>query len=51
MVSDFVDEHNGFLMLTEDEYNLAKVTKPTLRRFAQEFLQINERREEYWTFK
>ena len=23
MVSDFIDEHNGFLALTEDEYNVA----------------------------
>ena len=23
MVSDFINEHNGFLALTEDEYNVA----------------------------
>lgn len=49
MVSDFIDEHNGFLVLTEEHCNLAKVRRPNLRRLARKFLEIGESREGYWT--
>ena len=49
MVSDFIDEHSGFLALTEAEYNVAKVATPILRRYAREFLEIGENQEGYWT--
>ena len=32
MVSDFIDEHNGFLALTDKEHQAAKVTNPTYAR-------------------
>ena len=30
MVSDFIDEHNGFLALTDNEYEQGKETYPDL---------------------
>ena len=38
MVSDFIDEHNGFLALSDDEYEAAKVSNPNVRKYAREFL-------------
>ena len=49
MVSDFIDEHNGFLALTDKEYQAAKVTNPNIRPYAREFLEYGESKEGYWT--
>jgi hypothetical protein len=49
MVSDFIDEHNGFLALSDDEHEAAKASKPHIRKYAREFLDYGERREGYWT--
>ena len=49
MVSDYIDEHNGFLALTEDEYQAAKQTNPAIKRYAREFLEYGENKEGYWT--
>ena len=46
MVSDFIDEHNGFL---DEEYQAAKVTNPNIRPYAREFLEYGESKEGYWT--
>ena len=32
MVSDFIDERNGYLQLTDEEYTRAKVKDPTIRK-------------------
>lgn len=42
MVSDFVDEHNGFLALSDSEYETAKATNPHVRKYACEFLEYGE---------
>ena len=49
MVSDFVDEHNGFLALSDAEYDRVKVLNPRLRKYAREFLEYGENKEGYWT--
>lgn len=49
MVSDYIDERNGYLALTNDEYSRAKVTDPNIRRQAREFLEYGESKEGYWT--
>ena len=49
MVSDFIDEHNGFLALTDEEYQAAKVTNPNIRPYARECLEYGESKEGYWT--
>ena len=49
MVSDFIDEHNGYLRLTEEEYSEAVENHPQLRRQAREFLEYGKERDGYWT--
>lgn len=49
MVSDFIDEKNGYLTLTLEEYKRAKVIHPTIRLQAREFLEYGESKEGYWT--
>ncbi len=49
MVSDFIDEHNGFLALSDDEYQTAKDSNPRICPYAREFLEYGENREGYWT--
>ena len=44
MVSDFVDEFNGFLALSNEEYQAAKATKPNILPYAREFLEYGESR-------
>ena len=49
MVSDFVDEHNGFLALSDEEHDAAKASNPRIRKYAREFLEYGESKEGYWT--
>ena len=49
MISDFVDEHNGFLAFSDDEYSRVKTTDPDLPKYARAFLEYGEAREGYWT--
>ena len=49
MVSDFIDEHNGYLALTREEYDRAKVNDPNIHLQAREFLEYGESKEGYWT--
>ena len=49
MVSDFIDEHNGFLALSDEEYNREKALNPRIHKYAREFLEYGESREGYWT--
>ena len=47
MGSDFIDEHNGFMALSDKEqHQAAKVTNPNI---AREFLEYGESKEGYWT--
>ena len=49
MVSDFIDEQNGYLQLTEEEFSKAKETIPDLKRYARAYLEYGENKEGYWT--
>ena len=49
MVSDFVDQHHGFLAFSSDQYERVKETDPDLPMYAREFLEYGEAREGYWT--
>ena len=48
MVSDFVDHHNGYLQLTDEEYAVAKVFDPDMQS-AWVLLEYGAEREGYWT--
>ena len=48
MVSDFVDEHNGFLSLSDAKYDQVKATNAHFRRHTHQFLEYGESREGYW---
>ena len=49
MTSDFIDEHSGFLSLTDEEYECAKQVNPSAKKYARRFLEYGENREGYWT--
>ena len=49
MVSDFIDEKNGYLALTKEEYDRAKVSAPNIRMHARELFEYGEAKEGYWT--
>ena len=38
MASDFIDEQNGYLSLTQEEYDEAKKTNPTIRKYVRQQL-------------
>jgi len=48
MISDFIDEKNGFLRLTQEEYDRAKQTDPNIWMEARASLEYGENREGYW---
>ncbi len=48
MVSDFIEEKNGFLALNDAEYEIAKTNNPACRKYAREFLEYGENKEGYW---
>ena len=48
MVSDFIDEHSGFLAFSDEEYEKAKEINPNLPKYARKFLEYGESREGYW---
>ena len=49
MVSDFIEEKNGYLKLTDAQYELAKHSHPNIKRQARAFLEYEENKEGYWT--
>ena len=49
MVSDFVDEHNGYLALTDEEFDRASQTNPGIEKKARDLLLYGESKEGYWT--
>ena len=49
MLSDFIDEHCGFLALTDEEFAEAQVTCPDQKQHACQFLEYGGSREGYWT--
>ena len=49
MVSDFVDERNGYLALTDEEFPTALATDPDVTHAACQLLEYGEFCEGYWT--
>ena len=49
MVSDFIDEKQGYLALTAEEYDREKATDPMVKLQARTFLEYGESKEGYWT--
>ena len=49
ITSDFTDEHNGYLQLTDEEYECAKEKDPTIHKHACQLLEYGKAREGYWT--
>ena len=50
MVSDFISEQKGYLRLTDEEYERAKIRYPELtQQNARKFLEYGESKEGYWT--
>ena len=49
MVSNFIDEHTGFLAFSDDEYDSIKVSHPYICKYAREFLEYGETKEGYLT--
>ncbi len=49
MISDFLYEKNGYLALTDEEYEEAKKNAPTVRKYAHQHLEYCEANEGYWT--
>lgn len=49
MLSDFIEERNGYLCLTDEEYERAKAVDKTAKKYARRFLEYGESREGYWT--
>ena len=41
MVSDFVEAHSGFLLLTETEHDLAKAANPNFPKTARVLLEYD----------
>lgn len=48
MISDFIDEHNGFLALSNAEFEEGKQTYPNLKQEARVKLKIGAEFEGYW---
>ena len=49
MVSDFVEEHGGYLRLSENELDAAAQIDPEFPYEARQFLEYEAEREGYWT--
>ena len=49
MVSDFIDQHSGFLRLTDEEHALATAANPDFPKTARTLLEYGADKEGYWT--
>ena len=49
MVSDFVEEHGGFLKLSPNKLDRAKRLYPTIQPVARHLLEYGAEKEGYWT--
>ena len=48
MVSDFIEEHGGYLRLSNEEYEAAKDLHPGLWKEARQLLELGAEYEGYW---
>ena len=51
MASDFVDERQGYLSLTEEEYERASQNDSAIPKLARLLLAYDENQEGYWTWE
>ena len=49
MVSDFIDEHNGYLCLTNEEFKQAKQTNADMVQEAKVVFEYGVGKDGYWT--
>ena len=49
MVSDFIDQHRGFLQLTDDEHQVVKAHDPNFPKSARVLFEYGAEKEGYWT--
>ena len=49
MVSDFVEEHGGYLQLTDQQLEMAKQRFPGIKQRARQLLEYGAEKEGYWT--
>ena len=49
MVSDFIDQHNGYLRLTDTEFAVGKTADPQMVQMARALLEYGAEHEGYWT--
>ena len=49
MVSDFIDEHDGFLRLSQEQYEEAKRVNPNISKQARVVFEYGAERGGYWT--
>ena len=47
-MSDFINEKNGYLRLTDDEFKKACDQNIVVKREAREYLEYGENKEGYW---
>ena len=48
MVSDFVEEHGGYLILTDEEFEDAKKKNPSIKQCARQLLEYRAEKDGYW---
>ena len=48
MVSDFIEEYDGWLKLSDNDYKVAKQLKLSTKQEARVLLEIGEKRDGYW---
>jgi hypothetical protein len=49
MLSDFVEERNGLLCLSDEEFERAKLVDGSAKKYARKLLEYGANREGYWT--
>ena len=49
MVSDFVDQHTGYLTLTPEQHDAAKTKFPSIPSLARVLFEYGAERGGYWT--
>ena len=49
MVSDFIEQHDGFLKLSDEDNAVVQASDPTVVQTARVLLEYGAKREGYWT--
>ena len=49
MISDFIDQYNGFLWLTDREHHLASASDPNFPKTARAIMEYGASKDGYWT--